>query len=176
VAELSERYASALFEVAREDGTLDECQGQAQICLLMLQTEECRALVSHPHIPNAQKRTFFNKSAGSLNERLEATLHLMIAKKREMYMASAMRSFIKMVDAENGRTEAFVISASALDARQIEKIGETLSKKLCKNVRVTHRVDPALLGGMQIQVDGYLIDYTVRKRLGEMTKEILHSG
>jgi len=47
-----------------------------------------------------------------------------------------------------------------------------LSKKLNKRVEVSLKVDPSVIGGFFVHVDGYFIDRTIKKHLHDMKATI----
>ena len=69
---------------------------------------------------------------------------------------------------KGGTVEAYTALAELAD-QQIRALEEMLSRKLGKQVKVNPRVDPSLIGGMYIQVDGYFIDRTVKSRLRDLS-------
>jgi len=156
---------------------LDSCFEQAVLARDVLMTDDCRNFLEHPQISGLEKRTFIKDAfSGSLNEHLNGFLCLLISKNRERIMASALTGFIDMVNRFKGRTEANVVSAAELDENQISALRDVLSKKLGKQVDVTVRVDPSLIGGLAIYVDGYYANHTIKERLSRMKYSIKSGG
>ena len=173
MAELSIRYATALFELSLENGSIDECFEQAVVVRDILKTDDCRKIMEHPHISGDEKRTFLHEAfSGSLNPHLNGFLHLLIAKNRESIMPSSLSSFIEMTDSFKGRAKAGVVSAVQLDDNQIAALQSTLSRKMRKKVEMSLKVDPSLIGGLYIYADGCYINRTIKEQLSEMKKSI----
>jgi F-type H+-transporting ATPase subunit delta len=59
-----------------------------------------------------------------------------------------------------------------LNEGQIEALKEALSKKLDKQVDIEAKVDPAVIGGISVYVDGFLIDHTLTKRFQDLKKQL----
>lgn len=76
---------------------------------------------------------------------------------------------------QNGKTEAEVVSAKELTPRQIESIRGILEKKTGLNVEIKVNVDPDLIGGFYVIIDGRMFDGTVRNDLKSM-KDRLKRG
>jgi F-type H+-transporting ATPase subunit delta len=74
-----------------------------------------------------------------------------------------------------GKIEAKVVSAKALTEKQVEFIRTLLSQKLHMQVEVKAAVDPNVIGGFYVLVNGYIFDRTVRTDLNDM-KERLKRG
>ena len=71
------------------------------------------------------------------------------------------------------RTQARVVSAIALKPEQISALEAALSEKLGKPVEVLSEVDASLVGGLYINVDGLVMDSTVKRRIGEPEDPVL---
>ena len=173
MAQLNARYATALFELSLENGILDECFEQAVVVHDALKTDDCRKIMEHPHISGDEKRAFLHEVfSGVLNQHLNGFLHLLIAKNREGIMPSSLSAFIEMTDSFKGRAKASVVSAAPLDDNQASALQGTLSKKMGKQVEVSWKVDPSLIGGLYIYADGCYINRTIKEQLSEMKKSI----
>ncbi|MCL2767708.1 MAG: ATP synthase F1 subunit delta [Synergistaceae bacterium] len=169
MAELSIRYANALFELSTENGILKESIEQAIFLRTELQNDECKRIVAHPRISTANKCEFFsNAFSGAINEHLLGFLYLVTARNRENFLIPALTAFIDMGNNYFRKTTAKITSATELDEGQISALKELLSKKLNKHVDISLKVDPSVIGGLYIFVDGYFIDRTIKKRLYDM--------
>ncbi|MCL2699172.1 MAG: ATP synthase F1 subunit delta [Defluviitaleaceae bacterium] len=175
MAELSVRYATALFELSRDGGTLGECLKQAVVVRDALSAKECRSIIEHPQISGAEKRVFLdNVFAEGLNGHLNNFLSLLISKNRESIMTSALTTFIDMGNRVSGKTDAEVVSAVALDEGQIAVLKAKLEKKLGKTVDITTQVDPSLIGGLYVYADGHYMDHSIKKQLKDVRSNLKH--
>ena len=177
MAELSIRYASALFDLAIEEGMLNEYLNQVIVVREVLQTGECRNIMRHPHIPDADKRAFLEDIFAGINDKLAGFLYLLITKSCENLIIPALTTFIKMAKLHNGKIVANIVSAAELNESQISAIKKVLSKKLGKEVEISSKTDHSLIGGFYINVEGCLVDCTIKKHLRNLKefikKEIL---
>jgi len=177
MADLRDRYATALFELLMENGALDVFLKQAAFLRDTLQDAECQRVINHPHISVAEKCEFFNNAfAEAIHNDLYGFLHLAIVKKHEKFLVPILTAFIDMADRYYRRTTANVTSAIELNEGQISALKELLSKKLNKHVEISLKVDPSVIGGLYIHVDGYfIVDQTMKKRLHDMKVNIKRS-
>jgi len=167
---LSALYASALFELALEKGMTDEFLAQANLIRDTLQGADCHRILVHPHIPAAEKHAFFKKAfAGHVHADLLGFLFLAADKNREAYLLPALAALADLIDNYRGKVTAKVYFASALDKGQLAEMKKILSKKLKKDVEVSPKLDKTVIGGPYIFVDGYYLDWTVKKRLRDLT-------
>ena len=170
MAKLSAIYASTLFDLALEGDAADEYLRQAILLRDTLRDDECMRVLLHPHIPAAEKRKLFGEPfAGHINEDLLGFLYLVIEKNREAFLLPALTALIDMIERHQRKARARVLSAAALDEKQIAALQEMLSEKLNKTVEVSQKTDPSVIGGPFIYVDGYYFDRTIKKQLHDLT-------
>lgn len=67
---------------------------------------------------------------------------------------------------------ARVVSAKALTSEEIQIIKDLISSKINTEVKVNAVVDPELLGGFYVVVDGHVYDGSVRTKLKDMKKSL----
>jgi len=170
MAKLSAIYASTLFDLALEGNAADKYMKQAVLMRDALQNEECIRVLLHPHISAAEKRELFGSAfAGRIHENLLGFLYLVIDKNREAFLLPALSALITMIERHQGKVRARVLSATALAKKQVTALKEMLSGKLNKKIEMSQKVDPSVIGGPYIYVDGYYIDRTIKKQLHDLT-------
>lgn len=175
MAQLSSRYAAALFELCMERGMLNEYLEQAVFLCDTLREPECQKIITHPKITVVQKRAFFKEAfEGKIHEDIIGFLTLTVEKNREKYIIPALSAFIDLANNELRRTKAEVVSAVPLKPEQVSAIASMLSRKLNKQVEVIVKVDTSIIGGLFIQVDGYYFDRTIKNRLGDIKNNLLN--
>lgn len=177
MAELKERYATALFDLSLENDMLETYMEQASFVRDVLQDEECESFLLHPHIPDKAKQELFNNLfSDKISKDLMGFLYLTVAKSREMLIIPTLTAYIDMGNRHKGKVIANVVSAAKLREDQILAIHTILSRKLNKSVEIVAQVEPDLIGGFYIHVDGRLIDRTVKTQLKNMKKSLKKRG
>ena len=167
---LSLLYASTLFDLALEHGAVNEFRDQASLMREVLQDNECQKMLLHPHIKASEKRDFLKKAfSGSIHDDLLSFLFLASDKNREAFILPSLDALIDLIERHMKIVTADVHTASALDEGRIAEMKKVLSAKLDKNVEISLNVDPSIIGGPYVYVDGYYIDWTVKKRLRDLT-------
>jgi len=173
MADISRRYATALFDLCIKDGCLNQCLDQAIIVRDTLHSTECRQILAHPHIPSREKIAFLHSVFPCvIHAYLGDFLALVITRRREQILVPALTAFIEMGRHAQGYMGAQITSAVPLRDSQRSALQQVLSRKLGKQVDLSLEVDPALIGGIRIYVDGRLIDRTVQKQLYDMKNSI----
>ena len=170
---LSLLYASALYDLAVSNDAVGEFLDQAVLLRDSLQDPDCQRILVHPHITTAEKRDFFTKAFGAdIHKDLLAFMFLVVDKNRETFMLSALEALISMIERSMKKVTADVYFAAAINEKQLAAMKDLLSEKLSKQVEVSVKVDPSVIGGPYIFVDGYYLDWTVKKRLRDLTVQM----
>jgi len=176
MADLGIRYANALFELSDEHGLLSDYLEQAQFLRSALKGEEALKILTHPRISADEKYAFLQKAFGGVvHSDLFNFMKLTVSKNREAYIVPALEKLIHMIRDRNNQTTARIVSASPLSDGQAANLAAVLSAKLGKQVDLTVLIDPSVIAGLSIQVDGYLMDRTVKTMLKNM-KETVRRG
>jgi len=77
-----------------------------------------------------------------------------------------------LVDTYQGIARADVITALELSEEDKQQIRDRLSQVTGKNITITTKVDPSLVGGLVARFDGKLLDASTKNRLEALKKEI----
>jgi len=170
---LSTTYSSALFDIALQKNAVDDFLSQAIFLRESLSDPEFQHVLVHPQIAAAEKQEMFRKAFSEhIHEDLLGFMLLVADKNREAHLLPAINALISEIERYKGKVTAKVLSASPYDEKQAESIKAILSEKLDKQVELDLKVDPSLIGGPFIFVDGYYIDWTVKKRLRDLTSSL----
>lgn len=176
MAQIKERYAQALFEISKEKDTFASDLEQAMLVEQTLNTESAQNFLLHPGISESEKLRLFQNAYGeTVSAHIMGFLSLMLHKHREEHIVSALNKYIELVNRHNGRVEARVVSASLLTGDNIEAIRKMLSSLLDLTVDIKTEIDPDVIGGFYIIVEGKIFDGTVRSQLNKM-KSIFYKG
>jgi F-type H+-transporting ATPase subunit delta len=170
-ASLSGRYATALFELAREKKGIDSVSaGLALLAKALEASADLRALMTNPVVT----RDVATKSVAALAkamklDKLTANFIGVLAQNRRLgELSNVIRAFNDLASAHRGETTAEVTSAHKLEASQITAIKKQLKAKVGRDVAVVQKVDPAILGGLVIKIGSQMIDSSIKTRLNTL--------
>jgi F-type H+-transporting ATPase subunit delta len=170
VAKLSAIYAEALYSLAEQRKGREELREQAELARDALAFGDTRRVLLHPHISNGEKKTFLKGIfASRIHEELFNFLCLAIDKNREAFIVPALSALIGIIDHRGSKTSASVGSAAPLSQKQESELQKTLSERMGKQVEITQKGDPSLIGGPCVHAGDFFVDLSVKKRISDLT-------
>jgi F-type H+-transporting ATPase subunit delta len=170
-ASLGGRYATALFELARDGKALDAvAESLAALKRALAESGELRALVQSPVVSrdNAGRAIAATAASMGLDPLTTKFLGVLAANRRLRDLPAIIRAFTQLNAGYHGQTSAEVISAHPLDADQVEALKAKLRQQTRKDVAIDLTVDPAILGGLIVRLGSRQIDGSIRTKLNTL--------
>ena len=167
------RYAQAVFEIASESGELERWLDDLTQLADSITSEVFRQTLSAPRISMSQKEALIRESLGSSVGPFALNLMALLASRGLVEMLPGIADrFQEMLDAHQGVERAEVVSAVSLTDDQQQHVTQMLNELSGKDVRLTTRIDPEILGGLVIRVGDKVMDGSARARLQNMRREL----
>ena len=172
----SREYAEALFELAVQGNvTKETSEGLETVISAMLQTPDYRAMLASPAISKEERLNALDSAfRGKIPDILLAILRMMISRGHVSALNGMARDYEELARGYRGESVAVVTSAVPLQEAETVALRAKLEKKLSKTVIMQFRVDPELIGGIRVEVDGRVIDGSIRNKLDEI-KEVMNA-
>jgi F-type H+-transporting ATPase subunit delta len=172
-ASLAGRYASALFDLASEAGTVTAVEGDLdRLAEALDESAELRALIRNPEVSREQ----IGKVVGGMAHYLGLAdltrnfLGVLAENRRISDLPAMIRAFHAIAAAQRGEVTAEVASAHALTDEQLATLEQKLRAREGRTVKLRTRVDPDLLGGLVVTVGSKRIDGSIRTRLNSLAQ------
>ena len=168
----AKRYARAVFELATDEGKVEEWTQRLATVRDLLSDPTVAAVLTNPTIPMDRRMELISSEPHELD--LEATnlARLLIESNRVKQIGGVAEEFEVLADAAAGRVRATVTTAVELDHAERDKVARQLSERLGKEVRMTVVVDKAILGGLKLQYGDHLIDASVATKLQQLRRRL----
>jgi F-type H+-transporting ATPase subunit delta len=172
MASVAGRYASALFELAKEQRALPDVEKQLKTLQDMLEaSEDLRRLVRSP-VFSADEQS---RAIAAVAEKAEfgalATNFLkLIARNRRLFaLGDMIKAFRALAARHRGEISAEVISAHPLNDNQLQTLKDALRGSVSgKDVQLDAKVDANLLGGLIVKMGSRMIDSSLRTKLNNL--------
>ena len=175
---LARHYARALLDVALQQGSAEALRAELRGAVALLSEHpELARVLGNPALPPGRKKdvvlaVWAEDKASALFRKL---LSLLVDNGSMGALAAIDTAFGSLWNAHRRVASAEVVSAVPLDEGQQRALAAALEKTTGMGVEMEMRLDPAVLGGVLVQVGGRSYDGTVRARLRAL-KERLASG
>ncbi|MDA1279867.1 MAG: ATP synthase F1 subunit delta [Chloroflexi bacterium] len=173
MAATGRRYAQAAFELAIENNNLDRWEEDLALVKDVVGDPDVMGFLDAPSVSESAKLDGVSKLLADVEVMVRNTINLMtvngdIAKFPDMYRIFGERS-----DEHRSIARADVVTAVPLEDKQRDLLAAGLGKLVGrKNVKITERVDPAVIGGVVARVGDRLIDGSTRTRLQAMRNSL----
>ena len=172
----SREYAEALFELAVQSNLIRETSdGVVTVESALLQMPEYRALLASPAIAKEERLNALDSTfRGKIPDILLAILRMMVSRGHVSALTGMARDYEELARGYRGESIAVVTSAVPLKEAETVALRQKLAKKLGQKITIQCREDPSLIGGLRVEVDGRVIDGSIRNKLEEI-KEVMNS-
>ena len=165
------RYASPLFDLAREQNAIDAVSANLDRFEAMLRdSPELTRLVRNP-VFTAEEQT---RAISAVLDRAEmrglpANFIRLVASKRRLFLLPDMiRAFRELVAQAKGIVRAQVTLAEQPSDRVMEDIKSALREVAKADVNVSVKIDPSLIGGLVVKIGSRMVDASVRTKLNSI--------
>jgi F-type H+-transporting ATPase subunit delta len=165
-AQLGRIYGKALLELAQEQGVLAQVEADVALLRALLADGSLSQLIDSPVIPAADRQAALGRVlVGKVQPLTERFLSVLSQRNRLADLTAILAGFVAAADDAAGRVDAVATVPAALDAAAARDLAVGLSAAIGRTVSLSVRVDPAILGGLTLQVADQLIDASVAARL-----------
>lgn len=170
------RYARALLEVARKQA--DPARVHEELCSAAALLEENRSLrdaLTHPGLRTERKSAL----AAAVFERAGATellrrlVRLLGERDRFDLLPAIASAYTEEWNLARGVVSAEVVSARPLERTQRAALAEAIRRATGQEADLAARVDPEVLGGLRLTMQGRTYDGTVRGRLRALRSRLV---
>jgi F-type H+-transporting ATPase subunit delta len=167
-------YATALFEVARAEGHLQDVEDELfRFARVLEGSDELRATLTDAAIPVERRQGIVEDLLGPrASPTTTALVSFVVASGRGRDLPAIVERLVARAAEERQHAVAEVRSAIPLDDDQRRRLEQALSKSLGKQVEVKVVVDPSVMGGLVTRVGDTVIDGTIRHRLDKLRETI----
>jgi F-type H+-transporting ATPase subunit delta len=165
------RYARALFSLAQDEDSVETTREElADMARLLASSPDLHRRLFQPLHPADERRRVLVSvcKRGGGSQTVQNFFAYLVDQRRLIAFAAIREEFGRLADNAAGRVKAEILSASPLRDEQRARLAETLNQRTGKEVDLSVRVDPSLLGGAIATVDGLVFDGSLRTQLSQL--------
>ena len=168
---VSDRYASALYDLAAEKKLVDPVLGDlSNLKNILNENKELRLVIKSPLISSSDKLNIFETLLKKINaNELTSTFVKVIEKnKRLSNLASLIVQFININSHKRGDVLADITSADELNDDQKNNITNQLKSILGDKLSLSFDVDQNIMGGLIVKVGSKMIDTSLANKINKL--------
>ena len=189
MTEIAKMYGGSLYDLAAEEGLETRILGELdEAAKLLKDNPDYLHLLSTPSIPKKERcglldealRGQVHQRCGLLDEALRGQVHLYVLNFLKILcekgtlreLPGCARAYRVRYNQAHGILEATATSAVAMTEQQVKSLHEKLETLTGKTIDLKTKVDPKVLGGIRLDIEGTELDGTVHSRLSALRADI----
>lgn len=170
------RYALAVMEIARADGSLDEWQAALSALEALTERRQFVDALQADGVTAEQFDRVVRQAHDGIGDK-QLNLFRLLRSKRRLALGASIASFYgELLDAERNVARATVRTAVELDDERRASLSRRLAAQTGKQVELETIVDPSILGGMTVRIGDRLFDASTQTRLRNLRRELERAG
>lgn len=160
-------YGEALFMLAREENITDEFYDSLKtVESVFRENREYLVFLATPSIAEDERVAALQQAfEGKINDYILSFLKILCKHKKSESFFECLEEFERLRELESHTAVAVVKSAVELTDLQKQKLTENLEKQIGKHVFLNCVTDSSVIGGITVEVDGKIIDGSVKNNL-----------
>ena len=174
MTQTSKEYAEALFSLALENNETEQTSTALEMINECLDNEpDFAALLKSPAVPRDVRVSTLEEVFGQkVPKTVLAVVRMLCVKGHLSCMKDMTAEYEKLNRQHQGITIARVTSAVALTRQEREDLKAKLEGAFSCKTELQCTLDPSLLGGVRVEIDGKVIDGSIRNKLQQI-KEVM---
>ncbi|TCO71715.1 F0F1 ATP synthase subunit delta [Rhodovulum euryhalinum] len=176
---IAARYATALFEIAKEANAVAALEADVEIIdAVLTDSADFRALIASPiYTREAQSNAIATLAPKmGIGAMTANTMRLMASKRRLFALPQLVARLRALIAEHKGEISADVVSARPLSDAQKAKLAAALKANAGKDVKINATVDERLIGGLVVKLGSKMIDSSIRTRLSALQNTMKEVG
>jgi F-type H+-transporting ATPase subunit delta len=179
VSGVSGRYATALFELARDEKCIDAVKADLdRFDAMLAESEDLKRLVRSPVFSaDAQAKALSAVLDKAVITGISANfLKVLTANRRLFAIADVIRAFRALVARFKGEASADVTVAEPLSDKNLETLKAALKSVTGKDATLNVQVDPSIIGGLVLKLGSRMVDSSLRTKLNSIKHAMKEAG
>ena len=136
------------------------------------QNRDLQVFFFSPYFSTQEKKAGLLAMIDDAEPALTNFLELMLENHRMPAIFRTRRELDRLWEEENRLLPVQVTSATKLDKSTLAQIGKRIGEQTGRQVELTARVEPEILGGLVVQVGNSILDASIVNRLEQLRKQV----
>ena len=179
VSGVSGRYATALFELARDEKSVDAVKADLdKFAAMLAESDDLKRLVRSPvFAAEAQSKALAAVLDKAGISGVSANfLQVLTANRRLFAVSDVIGAFNALVAKFKGEASADVTVAEALSDKNLDALKVALKSVTGKDVTLNVKIDPSIIGGLVLKLGSRMVDSSLRTKLNSIKNAMKEAG
>ena len=179
VSGVSGRYATALFELARDEKSIDAVKADLDKFDAMLsESADLKRLVRSPvFAADTQLKALSAVLDKAGISGVAANFLKVLTNNRRLFaVTDVIRAFGALVARFKGEASAEVTVAEPLSDKNLDALKAALKQVSGKDVTLNVKVDPSIIGGLVVKLGSRMVDSSLRTKLNSIKHAMKEAG
>jgi F-type H+-transporting ATPase subunit delta len=169
----AKRYAEAVAAIARQDNSWEQWRRDLDVVRDALQNPELRLMLESPRLAVGQRGALLDQTLASKVGATTLNLLKVMGRRGRLGLLSDMLVwFDEIADRAQGVRRFTVTTATPLDDNQRAQLRARLGGGDDRHLLLTERIDPSLIGGLVLQQEDLIRDYSIKTRLETLRERL----
>ena len=175
MTELAREYGDGLYDLACEEGVAAEVLGQLQMLVSLTREQpDFIRLLSNRALSKEERVAIIDKTLrGQVHVHLLSFLKILCERGILAELRGCEEAYHARYNADNDVIGATVTTAAPMDDKQRTELIARICQMTGRQVELTEKVDPAVMGGVLLEMNGKQYDNTVRHRLASIRQKMI---
>lgn len=179
VSGVSGRYATALFELARDEKSIDAVRADLdRFDALLADSADLKRLVRSPVFSAETQLKALSAvlDKAGISGTSAKFLKVLTANRRLFTVTEVIRAFRALVAKFRGEATAEVTVAEQLNDKNLDALKAALKSVTGKDVALNVKVDPSIIGGLVVKLGSRMVDSSLRTKLNSIKHAMKEAG
>ena len=179
VSGVAGRYATAMFELARDAKAIDATKADLdKFDALVAESADLARLVRSPvfSADTQMKALSAILAKAGISGLAAQLLKVLTANRRLFAVCDVTRAFRALVAKFKGEIAADVTVAEKLSDKNLDALKSALKTVTGKDVDLNVKVDPAIIGGLVVKLGSRMVDSSLRTKLNSIKHAMKEAG
>jgi F-type H+-transporting ATPase subunit delta len=179
VSGVSGRYATASFELARDEKSVDTVKADLdRFDAMLADSADLKRLVRSPVFSSDSQ----SKALAAVLDKAGITgisanfLRVLTANRRLFAVSDVIRAFRALVAKFKGEATADITVAEKLSDNNLDALKAALKSVTGKDVTLNVKIDPSIIGGLTVKLGSRMVDSSLRTKLNSIKHAMKEAG
>lgn len=179
VSGVAGRYATALFELAKDERSIDVVKADLdRFDAMVAESGDFARLVRSPVFTAEEQLKALSAilEAAGMSGTATKFLKVLTVNRRLFVVRDVIKAFSLLVTAFRGEATADVTVAEPLSDKNLDALKVALKSAIGRDVSLNVKIDPAIIGGLIVKVGSRMVDSSLRTKLNSIKNAMKEAG